>query len=124
MRTCDLTQTTKMEVLHSTNLSLFFLFILLYDIKSLKSKHLKKVTQFQTPPRRSNAFLKLRKQQHILRFLTNHSRFGTMIKITIFYNFLRVKIRIDAFTSPNTLPELESFITHSSLAGLGFSTLA
>lgn len=69
-------------------------------------------------------FLKLRKQQYILKFLTNHSRFGALIIITLLYNFLRVEIRIDDFTSPKTLTELESFIAHSSLAGLGSSALA
>ena len=57
---CDLTQKTKMNVFPCTNLSLF-LFISLQNIKSPKSKHLKKVTQFTTPPRRYNTILKVKK---------------------------------------------------------------
>lgn len=106
MRTCALAQKTKMEVLHSTNR------------QSLNiSKRLHNSQRLQDGP---TLFLKLRKQQYILKFLTNHSRFEALIIITLLYNFLRVKIRIDDFTSPKTLTELESFIAHSSLAGLGF----
>ena len=119
MRTCALTQKTKMEVLHSTNLSLFFCSFHFRTLnhQSLNiSKRLHNSQRLQDGP---TLFLKLRKQQYIIKFLTNHSRFGALIIITLLYNFLRVKIRIDDFTSPKTLTELESFIAHSSLAGLG-----
>ena len=71
----NLTQKTKMEVLHSTNLSLFFCSFRFRTLnhQSLNiSKRLHNSQRFQDGP---TLFLKLRKQQYILRFLTNHSRF-------------------------------------------------
>lgn len=116
----SLAKKIKMEVLHSTNLNYFFCS---FHFRTLNHKSLNISKRLHNSQRLQDVltlFLKLRKQQYILKFLTNHSRFGALIIITLFYNFLRVKIRIDAFTSPKTLTELESFIAHSSLAGLGF----
>lgn len=120
MRTCALTQKTKMNVFPCTNLSLFFCSFHFRTLNRQSTNTSKKLHNSQRLQDGTTLFLKLRKQQYILKFLTNHSRFGALIIITLLYNFLRVKIRIDDFTSPKTLTELESFIAHNSLAGLGF----